>query len=945
MATTGGGFVDEGQKDHIMWITMGKEEPIIANLTLDGISDENFHKPQQETKSEQSQPDASAKITPVDSMSRVYPDLSPSAVAVDVTDDNQATWVGGGTEGSPGLWSVGTNWSGKSPPGRQEDTYITNGSYVNSDMDINAGLLTIDGGSTVNVDAVNMGSNNFDNHGGTNLYYGTLNVKNHKYLTTDNDAFIGGPHAAQPGVVNLSGPDDTTVIWQCTGGRNVFGGNDGVNDYNYGVLNIDSGLLNAGWINFGYAADCYGELNLSGGKMTLGSVSTGSHNGTSVLNVTGGTMEVSGDFELSIWGASTSDVIQTGGIINVGGSLYGSWFGTTKYSISGGTLTCASLVNGRNGSTGVSTFEAIGGSATISAGSFYSNPQSILKIVIGSDGVSTIDVSGSAEFEKGSKLDMTLDDNVTIEEPTEFIILAAQGGINDKGLIKAGDSRGYWNFEITTHDDDTVLVVTYTNVWSAENFYIDSINGNDSDDGKTQETAWKTLANVNAYMFSPGDVIHLKCGSTFSSGLNLQGSGTSDMPIIVNTYGTGNKPRISGELTLLNVEYWEVNNIEIDRQNASGSGVRVVADNFGCANHLYFKNLDIKNAKGNLSGDDGGFWIKFTWSSVDTWFNDLLIENCTITNCDRNGILITDWPAHDQGSRSTNVVIRGNEINNVGGDGIFWVNCDGALVENNVVRYAQQRATNRACAGLWPHTCSGSVIQYNEVSHTAVGGVRVWDSEGFNCDADCTDTIFQYNYSHDNLGGFLLLCGGCSDTIVRYNISQNDKIATFSAEQGVTNASIYNNVIYVPEGQTVNMTRTTTSGNGNFQYYNNIFYADGTMNYDFGSMTNLTFENNSFYGNHVSPPVDLNTIVGNPLLVNPGSGGNGIGTVAGYQIQAGSPCIAAGKIISGNGGLDFLGNTVPAASSPDVGAHQLSSFCTAVIPCQKISGGSYYRWK
>ena len=77
LGVTGGGFVEEGQKDHIMWITMGPKEPIIANLTLEGISDENFRKSQPQAKSEQKQTDTGVKIIPVDSMSRVYPDKTP----------------------------------------------------------------------------------------------------------------------------------------------------------------------------------------------------------------------------------------------------------------------------------------------------------------------------------------------------------------------------------------------------------------------------------------------------------------------------------------------------------------------------------------------------------------------------------------------------------------------------------------------------------------------------------------------------------------------------------------------------------------------------------------------------------------------------------------------------------------------------------------------------
>ena len=86
-----------------------------------------------------------------------------------------------------------------------------------------------------------------------------------------------------------------------------------------------------------------------------------------------------------------------------------------------------------------------------------------------------------------------------------------------------------------------------------------------------------------------------------------------------------------------------------------------------------------------------------------------------------------------------------------------------------------------------------------------------------------------------------------------------------------------------------------------------------------GTMGSVTFENNAYVGSgaYVNPPAsDPSPIFSNPLMVSPGNGPDG------YQIQAGSPLIGAGKIISGNGGLDYWGNTVPAASAPDVGAHQ-----------------------
>lgn len=68
----------------------------------------------------------------------------------------------------------------------------------------------------------------------------------------------------------------------------------------------------------------------------------------------------------------------------------------------------------------------------------------------------------------------------------------------------------------------------------------------------------------------------------------------------------------------------------------------------------------------------------------------------------------------------------------------------------------------------------------------------------------------QYNYSHDNEGGFILILSaagdpsslvGTSGAVVRYNISQNDKSSLISFAGGIApNTQIYNNTFYIKNG-------------------------------------------------------------------------------------------------------------------------------------------------
>jgi parallel beta helix pectate lyase-like protein len=102
---------------------------------------------------------------------------------------------------------------------------------------------------------------------------------------------------------------------------------------------------------------------------------------------------------------------------------------------------------------------------------------------------------------------------------------------------------------------------------------------------------------------------------------------------------------------------------------------------------------------------------------------------------------------------SLRVVIRGNLLEDVGGDGIVPLACDGALVEHNILKGGRMRAEDYA-AGIWPWSCDNTVVQHNEVS--GMKGTR--DGEGYDSDYNCRGTLFQYNFSHNNDGGFMLIC-------------------------------------------------------------------------------------------------------------------------------------------------------------------------------------------
>lgn len=77
-------------------------------------------------------------------------------------------------------------------------------------------------------------------------------------------------------------------------------------------------------------------------------------------------------------------------------------------------------------------------------------------------------------------------------------------------------------------------------------FYVSNA-GNDSNTGLTTADPWLTVAKVNAYStFQPDDTIAFASGGTWREQLTAPASGTSGHPITFGTYGSGEKPIISG---------------------------------------------------------------------------------------------------------------------------------------------------------------------------------------------------------------------------------------------------------------------------------------------------------------------------------------------------------------------------------------------------------------
>ena len=516
-------------------------------------------------------------------------------------------------------------------------------------------------------------------------------------------------------------------------------------------------------------------------------------------------------------------------------------------------------------------------------------------------------------------------------------------------------------------------------------YYVDAENGNDDNDGTTPDTAWKTLAKASSIrQLKEGGSILLKAGSVWNGEqLTVKNAqGTKEKPVVIGSYGEGAKPVINGNganwdsstkeelaaVHIYNSENIVIENLEITNWDASAgseyaqsskllSGLVVENRDAGELSNVVIRNNKIHDVNGRMAGGAekaaGGLIVVVTdnganhTGKVESWYNGLTIDGNEVYNVCHEAIYMESvWASRklvggtssDTGYQnagngnwigSSDVLIENNYVHDVAGDGIVPINTTDALVQYNLIDNSADSnwdySANPNHAALWTWDTDNVTFRYNEAFNsskdskgTAVGN----DSMAFDFDYGVQNCLYEYNYSHDNLGGFLMLCPGPGATvnnIARYNISVNDglyegapMIRMGTGKYGSIGVQVYNNTMYW-EGTGYSASLTPDSyWEGpvieDVKVFNNIFYgpaASGSVSTKDG----IDYYNNLVYSSDGSAQEvykaaanDQSAVYEDPMFtdvtdVTTGTWENGkttLGTADGFKIQEGSPAIDAG---------------------------------------------------
>lgn len=515
-----------------------------------------------------------------------------------------------------------------------------------------------------------------------------------------------------------------------------------------------------------------------------------------------------------------------------------------------------------------------------------------------------------------------------------------------------------------SNDDDNIVIE------NSEAYFIDSNDGNDSNSGSSPEKPWKSFDNLKQITLEPGNTVNLKKGSVWNDVFQFKGSGDSANPIMIKSYGEGDKPKIAAQgkpyaLLIKNQEYIEVSDLEItnlgDSHENNRKGIYVEARDFGVVNHLHFKNLEIHDVNGlhgglpdgnfNDNKSSGGIVSVILGNNVETYFNDFLVENCHIHDVSQTGIYNTsswedrEWPRNggvyinQSWVPSMNIVYRNNTIEHVAGNGVIIKNAHAPLVEYNKFDYCGELTSGNSA---FCFNTDYALFQFNEVSNTVTNEGDV-DSGGLDSDFKTRWTTIQYNYCHSNGEGGVLVTGGPArwntafnyETIIRYNLFVNNGDHAIKTSGNVMNLKVYNNHIYSDLGESIDVIqhKSWDGSSRSAEYFNNIFFCNGTGgSINLGSSSGNSIHDNMFSGISENPIVNIDNNLWNIApIYNVGSNPL-VSSIENFRLSSTSPGIDAGNnnqydAENGEGGIieikDIFGSNVSKGVGVDVGMEEV----------------------
>jgi hypothetical protein len=291
----------------------------------------------------------------------------------------------------------------------------------------------------------------------------------------------------------------------------------------------------------------------------------------------------------------------------------------------------------------------------------------------------------------------------------------------------------------------------------ATTYFADCGSVGQNNDGRSADSPWTNLDQVNAHIFAAGDELRFKRGTVCYGMLWPKGSGSGSAPIRMTAYGTGVRPKIVADskseeaLKLFNQEYWNIDSLEISGGNTFGV---FVSGEKGVLHHIHLANLLVHDVGGaEMKHKESGL-VVISPGSADQRFDDVLVDGVTAFNTQEwVGIMVGGgnfgWPP--ESTWSTNVTIRDSMVHGVQGDGIVLFRVRDGRITSSVAWNTGMQPTESMGTpnGIWTWMCRDCAVEGNEAFLTDSPGV---DGGAFDIDYGNTNNSVVNNFGHDTQG-------------------------------------------------------------------------------------------------------------------------------------------------------------------------------------------------
>jgi hypothetical protein len=426
-------------------------------------------------------------------------------------------------------------------------------------------------------------------------------------------------------------------------------------------------------------------------------------------------------------------------------------------------------------------------------------------------------------------------------------------------------------------------------------FHVDSRAGNDAADGRSPETAWRSLSKLQTIKLLPDDHIRFKRGSQFSGMLTLTDSGTADAYIVVTDYGDPADPAPAFTNTRFDPEADEFGNCI----RLQGSFIRV-------------ENLYFHETVAELSGRIG---FETMWELGAVYI----------------------------GKTARHCVVRNNEFVDCG-VGIKSYG-EGAVIQHNLLRDCNRvlKEWNWGPIAIW---LGGD---HQDVGHNRIFNYRAedarinWGPNGYGSGADGsafeiddarvakTNIVIHHNYTRDNQGFLEVTWSDVARNPdyrgfrIHHNISDDYQqfVALWrGAECRIEHNTIIRRKVNANDWGVFNLTQF----NGRNLIRNNLVVVEqGVVIFNLGkdgnARPNTVIENNLYFAASGELKIGLEgpgqgAVFGDPRFVNYARGIE----AADFALTAASPAIDRGLPLGYE--ADFRGTRSATNALPDLGAFE-----------------------